>query len=142
MSFTGVEHRLEPVAIVDGVRFVNDSMGTQPDAVVAALRSYPGPLVLIAGGRDKGVDLSGLAPVVAERAVAAVLIGESGPTLEGLFRAAGLQHTERAATLEAAVTIADGLAREALATSAAAPGTRAKCTSKRRDAEGTARCSA
>jgi UDP-N-acetylmuramoylalanine--D-glutamate ligase len=113
-AFTGVEHRLEPVAIVDGVRFVNDSQGTQPDAVVAALRAFDAPVVLIAGGRDKGVDLSGLPPVVAERAVAAVLIGESGPRLEADFRAAGLARTARAATLEEAVRLADGLAREAL----------------------------
>ncbi len=77
-AFTGVENRLEPVGTVDGVRFINDSQGTQPDAVIAALRSFPRPLVLIAGGRDKGVDLSGLGPVAAERADAAVLIGESG----------------------------------------------------------------
>ena len=75
----GVEHRLEPVALIDGVRFVNDSQGTQPDAVIAALRAFDPPIVLIAGGRDKGVDLSALAPVAAERAAAAVLIGESGP---------------------------------------------------------------
>ncbi len=58
-AFTGVEHRLEPVALIDGVRFVNDSQGTQPDAVIAALRAFDGPIVLIAGGRDKGVDLVG-----------------------------------------------------------------------------------
>jgi UDP-N-acetylmuramoylalanine--D-glutamate ligase len=59
--------------------------------------------------------LSDLALIVAERAVAAVLIGESGPELERLFRAAGLARTERAASLEAAVRRADALAREALA---------------------------
>ena len=64
----GVEHRLEPVAMVDGVRFVNDSQGTQPDAVAAALHAFPAPVVLIAGGRDKGIDLTPLAPVVAQRA--------------------------------------------------------------------------
>ncbi|MDQ3554398.1 MAG: UDP-N-acetylmuramoyl-L-alanine--D-glutamate ligase, partial [Chloroflexota bacterium] len=53
-AFTGVEHRLEPVGTIDGVRWVNDSQGTQPDAVIAALRSFPRPLVLIAGGRSKG----------------------------------------------------------------------------------------
>ena len=63
-GFTGVEHRLQSVALVDGVRFVNDSQGTQPDAVIAALRAFPPPVVLIAGGRDKGVDLSELARVV------------------------------------------------------------------------------
>lgn len=111
-AFTGVEHRLEAVATIDGVRFVNDSMGTQPDAVVAALRAYPAPIVLIAGGRDKGIDLAALAPVVAERAAAAVLLGESGPALERLFRDAGLARTERAVTLEEAVERADALARD------------------------------
>ena len=115
-AFTGVEHRLEPVAVVDGVRFVNDSQGTQPDAVIAALRAFGPPIVLIAGGRDKGIDLTALAPVVAERAAAAVLIGESGPGLESSFRAAGLTHTERAASLEEAVTRADAIARDLLAT--------------------------
>ncbi len=113
-SFRGVEHRLEPVALIDGVRFVNDSMGTQPDAVVAALRAFDGPVVLIAGGRGKDLDLSSLAPVVAERAIAAVLIGESGPDLDRRFRTAGLARTERAASLEDAVRIADAIAREAL----------------------------
>ena len=113
-AFSGVEHRLETVAVIDGVRFVNDSMGTQPDAVVAALRAFEAPVVLIAGGRDKGIDLSGLAPVAAERAIAAVLIGESGPTLEAAFRAAGLATTERAADLDEAVRRADALARDAL----------------------------
>jgi UDP-N-acetylmuramoylalanine--D-glutamate ligase len=114
-SFTGVEHRLEPVATVDGVRFVNDSQGTQPDAVIAALRAFPKPLVLIAGGRDKGVDLSELGPVAAERADAAVLIGESGPALAAMFRADGVARVEMAATLEAAVDRADAIAREVIA---------------------------
>ena len=114
-AFTGVEHRLERVALIDGVCFINDSQGTQPDAVIAALRAFEPPIVLIAGGRDKGIDLTALAPVVAERAVAAVLIGESGPSLEHSFRAAGLAWTERAVSLEEAVTRADTIAREALA---------------------------
>jgi UDP-N-acetylmuramoylalanine--D-glutamate ligase len=112
-AFTGVEHRLERVAELDGVRFINDSQGTQPDAVIAALRAFDGPIVLIAGGRDKGVDLRALAATVGRRAAAAVLIGESGPDLERQFREAGLAVTQRAETLEAAVEAADGLAREA-----------------------------
>ena len=114
-AFTGVEHRLEPAGVIDGVRFINDSQGTQPDAVAAALRAFEPPIVLIAGGRDKGIDLAALAPVVAERAVAAVLIGESGPALEASFRAAGLARTERAGDLDDAVRRADAIAREALA---------------------------
>ena len=119
-AFTGVEHRLETVAVIDGVRFVNDSQGTQPDAVIAALRAFDAPVVLIAGGRDKGVDLSGLPPVVAERAAAAVVIGESGPDLGARFRDAGLTTVESAADLADAVRRADALAQAALR--AAGPG--------------------
>ena len=121
-AFTGVEHRLERVTEIDGVRFVNDSQGTQPDAVIAALRAFDGPIVLIAGGRDKGVDLTELAMVVGRRAAAAVLIGESGPDLERLFRDAGLAIAERAESLEAAVVRADEIAREARAELAARTG--------------------
>lgn len=114
-EFRGVEHRLEPVDEVEGILFVNDSQGTQPDAVIAALRAFDAPVVLIAGGRDKGVDLGPLVPVVAERAAAAVLIGESGPALAALFRAAGLERAEVAGTLEVAVPRAAAIAREVLA---------------------------
>ena len=113
-AFVGVEHRLEQVAIVDGVRFVNDSQGTQPDAVIAALRAFPRPLVLIAGGRDKGVDMADLGPVAAERADAAVLIGESGPMLAEMFRANGMVRVELAGSLEDAVDRADEIARRLL----------------------------
>ncbi len=112
-GFEGVEHRLESVALVDGVQFVNDSQGTQPDAVIAALRAFEAPLVLIAGGRDKGVDLDEFATVVAERAAAAVVIGETGPDLERRFRAAGLERVERASSMDDAVARADALARQA-----------------------------
>ncbi len=122
-GFAGVEHRLEIVGTIDGVRFVNDSQGTQPDAVVAALRAFAGPIVLIAGGRSKGVDLGELPAVVAERASAAVLIGESGPELGGRFAAAGLRRTERAGSIEEAVAIADAIARDLLASGEEGPAT-------------------
>jgi UDP-N-acetylmuramoylalanine--D-glutamate ligase len=121
-AFTGVEHRLETVAVVDGVRFVNDSQGTQPDAVIAALQAFEPPIVLIAGGRDKGVALDELARVVAERAAAAVLIGETGPDLARRFGAAGLAQVVPAESMTAAVATADGLARRALERDRAARG--------------------
>jgi UDP-N-acetylmuramoylalanine--D-glutamate ligase len=111
-DFAGVEHRLETVAVADGVRYVNDSMGTQPDAVIAALRAFAPPVVLIAGGRSKNLALDELAAVVAERAAAVVLIGESAVEMERLFAAAGAPHIERAASLEWAVERASALARE------------------------------
>ncbi|MGZ3586409.1 MAG: UDP-N-acetylmuramoyl-L-alanine--D-glutamate ligase [Candidatus Limnocylindrales bacterium] len=118
-TFQGVEHRLESVALLDGVRFVNDSQGTQPDAVVAALQSFPPPLVLIAGGRHKGTPLEELARVAVERAAAVLLIGESAPLFEAVLHEAGHRHVERLGSLEAAVTRADELARALL--SAAQP---------------------
>lgn len=113
-DFRGVEHRLELVALVDGVRFINDSQGTQPDAVIAALRSYERPLVLIAGGRAKGLDIDELATVVAQRADAAVLIGETAPWFATAFRAAGCARVEASPDLEAAVIAADAIARQQL----------------------------
>ncbi|MES2208655.1 MAG: UDP-N-acetylmuramoyl-L-alanine--D-glutamate ligase [Chloroflexota bacterium] len=111
--FTGVEHRLETVAVIDGVRYVNDSQGTQPDAVMAALEAFPPPIVLIAGGRDKGVDLRPLAEAVAARTTAAVLLGESADSMEALFAKAGLRHIERADSMAAAVAQAARLATQA-----------------------------
>lgn len=112
-QFGGVEHRLEPVSRVAGVTYVNDSQGTQPDAVIAAVRSFEPPLVLIAGGRSKGVDTEALAHEVAQRVTAAVLIGENAGQLGAAFAAAGLRRVERASSLEAAVERATAIAREA-----------------------------
>ncbi len=111
-GFAGVEHRLELVATIDGVRYVNNSQGTQPDAVMAAVRSFPKPLVLIAGGRSKGVPVDELAAVVAERVSAAVLIGETAAELEAAFTAAGLAQLERASSMEEAVRVASDLVRD------------------------------
>jgi len=87
---------------------------------MAALRSFGPPIVLIAGGREKGVDIGELAVVVAERADAVVLIGESAAPFRRAFEAAGARQVETAATLEAAVDRADDLARDALARAALA----------------------
>jgi UDP-N-acetylmuramoylalanine--D-glutamate ligase len=113
--FPGVEHRLELVAEADGVRYVNDSQGTQPAAVMAALRSFAPPIVLIAGGREKGIDIDELAAAVADRAEAVVLIGESADHFRAAFQAHGVARIETASTLEAAVDRADAVARDALA---------------------------
>jgi UDP-N-acetylmuramoylalanine--D-glutamate ligase len=110
-NFRGVEHRLEQVATVDGVTFINDSQGTQPDAVIAALRAFAPPIVLIAGGRGKNLDMTELAAEVAQRAAAVVLIGEAADEFERLFRSAGAGSIERASTLEAAVARGHAIAQ-------------------------------
>ncbi|MBK8231830.1 MAG: UDP-N-acetylmuramoyl-L-alanine--D-glutamate ligase [Candidatus Eisenbacteria bacterium] len=74
--FGGLPHRLELVGEVLGVRFVNDSKATNVDSLAVALRSFDRPVVLIAGGRDKGQDFVPLAPLVRQRVATLVLIGE------------------------------------------------------------------
>ncbi len=111
-SFSGVEHRLEPVAEVAGVRYINDSQGTQPDAVIAALHAFERPLVLIAGGRAKGNPIDALAAVVAARATAVVLIGETADEMAAAFATAGSRRIERASSMDEAVSVATAIACE------------------------------
>jgi UDP-N-acetylmuramoylalanine--D-glutamate ligase len=101
--YRGLEHRLEPVATVEGVRFVNDSKATNTDSLAVALQSFCEPVVLIAGGRDKGQDFAPLAPLVERHVARLVLIGEGAETIA---RAWPRVPNERAATLEAAVDAA------------------------------------
>jgi UDP-N-acetylmuramoylalanine--D-glutamate ligase len=76
-SFSGVEHRLEPVRELDGVRYINDTAATNPVASIAALESFESPIVLLAGGADKQLELSAFARRIAERAKALVLLAGS-----------------------------------------------------------------
>ncbi len=76
-AFPGLEHRLEFVREIDGVRFFNDSKGTNVAAVVKSLESFSSPIVLIAGGRDKSGDFLQLRELVRTRVKALVLIGEA-----------------------------------------------------------------
>jgi UDP-N-acetylmuramoylalanine--D-glutamate ligase len=76
-SFRGVEHRLEFVAEISGVQYYNDSKATNVDAAVKALEAFPGPLLVILGGRDKGSPYTPLRELLRERARLALLIGES-----------------------------------------------------------------
>ena len=76
-GFRGLAHRMEPVAEIAGVRYVNDSKGTNVGAVRAALEGLTEPFVWIAGGVNKGGDFAALAPVLAARCRKAVLIGEA-----------------------------------------------------------------
>src|SRR5206468_8368607 len=74
-EFKGLPHRVELVAERDGVRFYDDSKGTNVGAAVAALEGFRTPVVLIAGGDGKGQDFAPLATAVAAHARAVVLIG-------------------------------------------------------------------
>lgn len=110
-TFEPIEHRLEPAGVVDGVEYFNDSKATNPDAVEKALTAFEDrPVVLLLGGRNKGVDLRPLARVAAERCSAVVLFGEAADEFEEAF--GGLAVTRRrAAGLVDAVAAARSLAR-------------------------------
>jgi len=108
-AFPGVPHRLELIAERGDVRWVNDSQATIPVAAIAGLEAFDAPIVLIAGGRGKGLDYASFADAIAERARAAVLIGESADELAALIGTRA--PVRRAATMDEAVVAAAGLAR-------------------------------
>ncbi len=107
-TFPGLEHALEFVRERGGVRFVNDSKGTNVDATVKALESLDQPIWLIAGGRDKGADFSKLRHPVQARAKQVILIGEAAPRIQEAL--GEYDRVRRAASLREAVEMA---AREA-----------------------------
>ena len=110
-SFKGVEHRLEPVGEWAGVRWFNDSKATNPDAGRVALNAFPGaPVILIAGGYGGGFDLREWVADVLAHAEAVVLIGASADDLAEALR--DHPNVLRAQSLEEAVSIAAGLARQ------------------------------
>ncbi|MGI6128643.1 MAG: UDP-N-acetylmuramoyl-L-alanine--D-glutamate ligase [bacterium] len=108
--FSGVEHRCEKVANIGGVLYVNDSKGTNPDATVRALQAFSPPLILIAGGRDKGTSLQELVTVAKDRCRAVILIGEAAPKFKQALTAGGFSASYEADTLPAAVRMAHDLA--------------------------------
>jgi UDP-N-acetylmuramoylalanine--D-glutamate ligase len=102
-------HRCEKVAVVNGVTFINDSKATNIDALKKALQSMQSPAVLIAGGKDKGLDFSGLRALLREKVKAVVLIGQMTEKLFAAWNSA--VPCTRAATLSTAVDEAQKLAQ-------------------------------
>lgn len=110
-EFAGVPHRLEPVATVESVTYVNDSIATAPERTLAGLRSFTEPVVLLLGGRDKQLPVEEMARECVSRCRAVVAFGESGPMYARAVREAGLDAVEEVETVEEAVRSARRLAR-------------------------------
>jgi UDP-N-acetylmuramoylalanine--D-glutamate ligase len=108
-SFSGVEHRLEFVSEIGGVRYYNDSKATNVDATLKALDAFPGRILVILGGKDKGSDYTLLQKPLREKAILALLIGAAADKIE--MQIAGSVAIERAGTLERAVEIASHAAQ-------------------------------
>jgi len=108
--FEGLEHRLEFVQEIEGVRYYNDSKGTNVGSVVKSLQSFSEPVVLIAGGKDKQGDLSPLKDLIRKRVKQLILVGEAK---ERMARELGmLTETVMAPTLEEAVLMAHQVAQK------------------------------
>ena len=111
-DFSGLRHRRETVATVNGVRFVDDSKATNASAAVFALRNESSPVALIAGGRDKGQDFAELARAAVGRTRTVILLGEGADKLARAFAAQNIPAQR-----------ADGMAEAArMALMAARPG--------------------
>src|SRR2546421_2664613 len=108
-SFAGVEHRLEFVAEIGGVRYYNDSKATNVDATLKALDAFPGRILILLGGKDKGSDYTVLQKPLREKAILALLIGAAAEKIENQIT--GSVAIERAGTIERAVEIASLAAR-------------------------------
>jgi UDP-N-acetylmuramoylalanine--D-glutamate ligase len=109
-SFPGLPHRSQWVADVKGVRYVNDSKGTNVGATLAAVQGMGGPLIIIAGGDGKNQDFAPLRAAFQGKVRRVVLIGRDAPAIEAALQ--GVCTTERAASLEDAVRAAARAAQQ------------------------------
>lgn len=111
-AFKGVAHRMEPVATIDGVLYVNDSKGTNPDSTEKALGSYgERSIVLIAGGRNKGSDMAVLVPLMRAHCRCVVLVGEATGDFIDAFERTGYTAYVCADSFEDAVAKAREMAQ-------------------------------
>lgn len=109
-SFKGVEHRLELVGEVGGVRFYNDSIATTPTRAVAGLRTFASPVILLAGGYDKKLSFAHLAEEIHARAKAVVVFGETAEKIAAAVLALGKFPVYRVENLAEAVALSRSLA--------------------------------
>ncbi|OAI10655.1 UDP-N-acetylmuramoyl-L-alanine--D-glutamate ligase [Methylomonas lenta] len=108
-KFKGLPHRMQKVADIQGVRWVNDSKATNIGACVAALNGYDRKVILIAGGDAKGADMTELAPVVQVKAKAVILMGKDASVIDQAINHSVPTHF--AGSMKQAVNIAAGLAQ-------------------------------
>ena len=106
-EFNGLEHRIEFVREKNGVKYYNDSKGTNPDATIKAIDAMKGKILLIAGGRDKGIDYGDLIMKVKEKVRYLILIGEAKKKIALKAKSLNYNYIIYADTLEEAVDIAN-----------------------------------
>lgn len=109
-TFQGVEHRLEKVAEIGNILYVNDSKATTVESLMYALQSFKNPVILIAGGKDKGSDFSRLNTLIKKHVKALVLIGTAAKVMQETWQ--HLKPVKIATTMEAAVRKASIMAEK------------------------------
>ncbi|MCK4648309.1 UDP-N-acetylmuramoyl-L-alanine--D-glutamate ligase, partial [bacterium] len=109
-EFKGISHRMEFIGEIKGVRFVNDSKATNVSSVMKSLVSFKKPIILIAGGKDKGLDYSPLRPLVEKKVKALILLGEAKKKIAQAL--SSCKRIKMAEDMKEAVNIAFGLAGE------------------------------
>jgi UDP-N-acetylmuramoylalanine--D-glutamate ligase len=110
-TFAGVEHRIEPVAMVNGVTYFNDSKATNPESSVKALEAFEGNIILIAGGRDKNTDLTEFMKLIKAKVDHLILLGEASQRFSEAAERHGVANIHAAADFAGAVELAHNLAR-------------------------------
>ena len=106
-SFTGLEHRLQKIGEVQGVSYIDDSISTIPSTAAAAIQAFDAPVVLIAGGSDKGLDYKELIETVCKSDVKFVVaLGETGKQIAEELKDSSYEHVELAESMPGAVEVA------------------------------------
>ncbi len=111
-TFKSIAHRTEPIGTVQGVLYINDSKGTNPDASIVALKAMDVPTVLIAGGMDKGSDFTELVQHFHDQIKRVLVIGETADQILETARQHGYDAIEKVTNMEQAVSRASQIAGE------------------------------
>lgn len=111
-TFKAVEHRLEFVKEVEGVKYVNDSKGTNPDSTIKAVQAYENPIILIAGGYDKGSTYDELLEIAKKNVKTLVLLGQTADKIEEAARRIGFTDIHRVEDMKEAVKTCHDIAKE------------------------------
>lgn len=109
-SFGGVEHRIEPVAVIDRVEYYNDSKATNPESSIKALEAFDGHIILIAGGRDKNTDLTEFMDLVKVKTDHVIFLGEAAERFAEAAKKQGVKNIHFADSMEGAVKLSHKLA--------------------------------
>lgn len=111
-TFKAVEHRLEFVDEVDGVKYYNDSKGTNPDSTIKAVTSYTDPIILIAGGYDKKSDYNELMSIAKDTVKIVITLGQTAKEVEKAAKSNGINRVYQAKDMEEVVNLAHELAKK------------------------------